>query len=511
MIGVAARAAGRIHQFWDIARDLDLEGDVVIVGSGAGGATVAAELAEGGLHVVVLEEGGFHDTREFDANAVEGVKKLYRSAGSEVVLGRPRIMIAQGRCVGGSTTINGGMCWRTPAKILEDWEREHGLPGFRPEDLQPIFERIEERISVAEQAPETIGGDGQRLKRGADRLGYKITANRRNQLHCMGSNNCAFGCPTGGKQSMLVSYLPRALRAGANLYADCRAERVLLERGRAVGVRARLYDPATERPGPEVRVRARRAVVLACGATETPLFLLRNKLANNSGHLGRHLRLHPNAKCVAFFDEEFTPWKGVHQAYQIHHFLDEGIDLATGFVHPQILAISLEAAGDALYDALSRLNRTVVGAALIDDTGEGRVRPGPFGLPLLTYEWTERDLAQFVRGAGLFAEVMFAAGAKEVLLPFHEVPPLRSPDDIRRLAQTPPDVRSAEVFTVHLMGTCRMGADPRRSVVSPRGETHDVPGLYVADASLFPTAIGVNPMETIMALATKIAWGILGG
>ncbi|HVY60302.1 MAG TPA: GMC family oxidoreductase, partial [Planctomycetota bacterium] len=481
MVNATAAASGRILQFWDVERDLDLECDVLIVGSGAGGATVAAECAAAGLDVVVLEEGGFHDSREFTADAIEGVKKLYRGAGSEMVFGKPRVIFAQGRCVGGSTVINGGMSWRTPERVLETWRRDFGLAGLGAGDLEPVFKTIEERIHVNVQAPETIGRDGQLLKLGADRLGWKITANTRNQRHCMGSNNCAFGCPTGGKQSMLVSYLPRALAAGARIYADCRVEKVLVEAGRARSVRARLVDPATRRPGPALRARARRAVVLACGATETPLLLLRSGLANGSGAVGRHLTLHPNAKCVAVFDEEVTPWKGVHQAYQVHHFLEEGIDIATGFVPPQVLAISLHAVGDELHDLLSQMNRIVVGAALIEDTGEGRVRRGLGGLPYITYDWTERDLANLVRGAALFAELMFTAGAKLVIPPFPDVPPLRSIDEARALVGKKPDPRRMEVFTVHLMGTCRMAADPRRGVVGPGGEAHDVKGLYVAD------------------------------
>jgi choline dehydrogenase-like flavoprotein len=308
---------------------------------------------------------------------------------------------------------------------------------------------------------------------------------------------------------MLVSYLPRAIGAGTRVYSDCKVERVLVEKGRARGVRGRFVDPATGRKGPALRARARKAVVVACGATETPLLLLRSGLANSSGAVGRHLTLHPNAKCVAIFDEDVTAWKGVHQAYQVHHFLEEGIDLATGFVPPQLLALSLHALGDELLETLEQMNRIVVGAALIEDTGEGRVRRGLGGLPYITYDWTERDLANLVRGAALFAELMFTAGAKKVIPPFPDVPPLRSVDDARALVGKKPDPRRMEVFTVHLMGTCRMAADAKRGVVGARGEAHDVPGLYVADASLFPTPIGVNPMETIMALATKVARGIL--
>lgn len=507
---VIATPAGGVFQFWDVEKDLDLECDAVVVGSGAGGATVAAELAERGLSVVVLEEGGFHDTRGFRADAIESVKSLYREAGAQRVAGRPPIMLAQGICVGGSTVINGGMCWRTPERALKRWRWEHGVEGATPEALEPIFRRVEERLHVAEQDPESIGRDDDLLRIGAERLGYRVTANRRNQRHCVGSNNCAFGCPTGGKQSMLVSYLPRAVAHGARIYADCRAERVLLERGRASGVEGRLRDPATRRRGPRVRVRARR-VVLACGAIETPLLLLRNRLANSSGEVGRNLALHPNAKCVAIYDEDVYGWKGVHQAHQVHEFLDEGLDMAVAFLPPELLALASDRIGDALWELISQINRIVMSGILVEDTTTGRVRPGPGGMAAMSYQVSGHEIEQILRGVGLLSEILFASGARRIVLPIHGAPEIRSPGEIRKIYERPLDPLDLELFSVHPMGTCRMGADPRRSVVSSFGEAHDVPGLYIADASVFPTPIGVNPMETIVALATRTAWRILDG
>lgn len=500
-----------VKQFWDIERDLALECDVVVVGSGAGGATVAAECAEAGRSVVVLEEGGFHDTAGFRAEPMEAIKSLYRDAGAQRIAGKPTVMLAEGRCVGGSTVINGGMCWRTPERVLKRWRWEHGIDGATPEEMEPYFARVEERLHVAEQAPETIGRDNALLRIGAERLGYKVTKNRRNQRNCVGSNNCAFGCPTGGKQSMLVSYLPRAVAAGATIYADCRVSRVLLESGRAAGVAARLVDPTSGRAsGPRVEVRAKR-VVLACGATQTPLLLLANGLANSSGQVGRNFTVHPNMKAVSIYDEDVYGWRGVHQAHQVHEFLEQGIDMAVAFIPPELLALSFHLLGDELWEVVSQINRLVVSGILVEDTVAGRVRRGLGGRAVLSYQCSAYDMERMLHGLALLCEIMFASGAKKIVLPIHGAPALASPDDIPKIHARPIDPRDCEVLTVHPMGTCRMGADPKRSVVSPSGETHDVRGLYIADASVFPTPIGVNPMETVMGLATRTAHRLLEG
>jgi choline dehydrogenase-like flavoprotein len=512
----AAHAApGSVHQFWDLEGDLELACDAVIVGSGAGGATVACELAEGGLSVIVLEEGGVYDTKSFTSDAMTAVKRYYRSAGAEIIQGKPPIILAQGRCLGGSTVINGGMSWRTPEPILDRWTREIGLPHVSPEAMVPIFDRIEARLHVGVQRDDTLGRDDQMLRLGAERLGFAVTKNRRNQRHCMGSNNCAFGCPTGGKQSMLVSYLPRAVAFGARIYTDVRAERIVTGKGsdgrkKATGVIGQSYDPATGRKGPRLTVRAEH-VVLCGGATQTPVLLQKNKLANRSGQVGRNFTVHPNAKCIGIFDEPIYGWRGVHQGHQVHEFLQEGLLMAIAFLPPQILAMTLPFVGDRLFEVLQKINHMVVAGALVEDTVGGLIRPGPKGQARMSYQLTPYDVERLVRATGLTAELLFAAGAAEVILPVHGYPILTEPDQIRGFLSARIQPHDFEVVTVHPMGTCRIGMDPRHSVAGPFGETHDVQRLYVADASALPTAIGINPMLSIMALATRTALAILGG
>lgn len=486
--------------------DTVLDADVVIVGSGAGGATLAAELAEAGLDVVMIEEGRYWTTRDFTAQASAMTRQLYRDGGASMAIGDPPVMFQEGRAVGGSTVINGGMSWRTPERILERWRREAGLEHIEAPDMEAHFARVERRIHVRHQDPETVGRDNELLKRGADAKGWKVIPNLRNQVHCAGSNNCAFGCPTGAKQSALVSYVPRALHFGARLLSDVKVERILLHGKRAIGVAGRVVGEG-ERPGPRVTVRA-KLVVAACGAIQTPALLARSGVRSPSGRLGHNLSLHPNVKLVATFDEPVRGWEGVHQAYQVREFEGEGLLFAAVNIPPAVIAMTSHERGAALGALMDAYDRTVIAGMLCEDTATGRVRTIN-GRPQAFYQLAQFDADKLVRGVALLAELLFAAGARSIITPFAGVPTLRSGDDTRLLYAHSIPRSAMEVVTVHMMGTAAMGADRTRAVTDGHGLVHDAERLMVCDASLFPTPIGVNPMETIMALATRSAAHVL--
>jgi choline dehydrogenase-like flavoprotein len=490
----------------DVAGDLRLECGVVIVGSGAGGATMAAELAEAGVDVVMIEEGGYHPTESFRAENVRALRTLYRDGGGGMAMGRPSVLFAEGRCVGGSTVVNGGMSWRTPARVLERWAAA-GVQAVSEPEMEPFFARAEARHSVGLQDPETIGRDSQLFKAGAEANGWSVVPNRRNQLHCAGTNNCLSGCPTGAKRSMLVTSVPRALALGARVLADCRVDRVT-HSGRAVtGVTGHVVRPGG-RPGPRVTVRA-RAVVVAGGAIQTPALLARSGLRSASGQLGRNLSLHPNANVIAFFESDVTGWHGVHQAFQVREFMSEGLVLTADNLPPPMLAAMLPAYGRELGELMADYNRIVTAGPLVEDTGTGRVRNVPGLGTQVFYQLAEADAARVVRGVELTAQALFTAGARRVLLPFDGAPEVRSPADLRTLLARPVPKASIQTYSIHLMGTARMSEDPRRGVVNSYGAFHGRPGLFVADASLFPGPIGINPMETVIALAMRNARRLL--
>lgn len=491
---------GRVQTRNDFAGG-ELVCDVVVVGSGAGGAVVAAELAEAGLGVVVLEEGGYHPTDTFTTEASAMVGRLYRDGGMQVALGTPPISFNEGRCVGGSTVVNGGMSWRTPEPVLRRWQEVEAIEGLSPAAMERTFTRVERTISAAPQDPGSIGRDNELFREGAERMGWRVISNIRNQLHCAGCNNCVLGCPTGAKRSTLVSYLPRALAFGARVHADCRVERILLHGKEAVGVTGHVVGESGQ-PGAPFTVRARR-VVVAAGAMQTPALLARSGIRSPSGRIGRDLALHPNAMVVALFDEQIEGWKGVHQGYQLREFQEEGLLMAAVNLPPSILATALPHYDPALGELMQDYNRIVTAGVLVEDTGRGRVRVLPSGQPVATYALTDLDAERIVRGTALLAELLFAAGARRVLLPFEGAPDLLAADNARRLLRQPIAKQAMRLSTVHIMGTARMGGDPARHVCDAYGHVYDTAGLVVADASLFPSPIGVNPMETIMALATR--------
>jgi choline dehydrogenase-like flavoprotein len=487
----------------EVSADVRVECGVVIVGSGAGGATMAAELADAGVDVVVVEEGGYHPTESFTAETGRALRTLYRDGGIGLALGKPPVLFSEGRCVGGSTVVNGGMSWRTPGRVLQRWAEEEGVAAISEQDMEPHFAKVESRISVAHQDPETIGKDMRLLKAGATAKSWKIIPNLRNQLHCAGTNNCTNGCPTGAKRSMLVTNVPRALARGARVFADCRVERITRSGGTVTGIAGRFVRPGGRR-GPRLTVRA-QVVVAAGGAVQTPPLLARSGLRSRSGLLGRNLTLHPNAKVIAFFEEEVSGWRGVHQAYQVREFIDDGILLTAVNLPPSLVALGLPSHGRDLGQVMGEYNHMITAGCLIEDTGSGRVRNIPGLGPQVFYQLTDHDAERVRRGIALTAELMFAAGARRILLPFDGSPEVRDPAGLQDLLARPVPKQSIELFTVHLMGTARMSDDPQRGVVDSFGAFHGMPGLFVADASLFPTPIGVNPMETIMALVTRNA------
>jgi len=493
-----------IYRYADYRHKETLDTEVLVIGTGAGGAAAGAELAEAGFEVTFAEEGSYHPTSSFTTYTTETVPRLYRDAGATVILGRTPIPYLEGRCVGGSTVINGGMTYRAPDDVLEQWVKDTGTREMGHDGLGELFDRVEETIGANHHAAETVGNDSRLMAEGAKRLGWKVEVNRRSHVSCVGANNCVMGCPTGAKQSTLITYMPRAIGAGARCLTELRIERLWIEGGKCVGAIGRAVDPVTRRADRKVRIRA-KATIVACGAVQTPLLLSRHRVGRPSRQLGKNFLCHPNAKVVGVYPHEVNAWQGVNQWCQVREFHDEGILFAENFVPPSAIAASLPGIGNEALDVMRGYNNMVVSGVLVEDSTTGRVGRTLGGIPYTMYDITDYDHDRFLRGIELLAKLHFEMGASQVLLPFSNLHVASSVDDLAKIHTTQTKVGTLELFTVHLMGTARMGSRPEHSVVDLGGQLWDLPGCHVADASLFPTAIGVNPQVTIMALATRVA------
>jgi len=467
-----------------------LEADFCVVGAGAGGAVAAAELAEGGARVILLEQGPWHDPDAFTARPPEMLGRLYRDGGQTATLGSPPIALPLGRGLGGTTLVNSGTCFRTPPHVLERWRREFGLQ-VDEDSLAPCFERVERALSVAAVTPELAGANAGVARRGAERLGWSHGFLRRNARGCVGSGVCAFGCPTSAKQHTGITYIPRAAAAGARIVPGADVREVLVEGDRARGVLAR-----TGR-GRRVQVRA-SAVVLACGTIHTPLLLERSGIPDASRQRGRNLSLHPATAAFALMDEVVDMAHGVPQSFFVDQFASEGIMIETIAGPPAYAAASLPLDGAAHAAAMASYRHLAQIGLMVSDTSRGRVRT-PGGRPLIRYDLVEADVAKFRAGLARLQQLFEAAGAREVYLPLPAgVPPERA------------TARDLKLMGFHPLGTARAHARATQGVTDGNLAVHGVRDLYVADGSVVPSALGVNPQLTIMALATRLAFRLLG-
>jgi choline dehydrogenase-like flavoprotein len=475
--------------------------DVVIVGSGAGGAVAAKELAEAGLKVILLEEGERFDRHDFTGAPPERLRRFYRGNGLTFTIGVPTISLPIGRGVGGSTLINSGTCFRTPDFVLDSWRLDR-------DELAPFFDDVESVLHVAPVGADIMGTNGEVMEAGRKALGYSGGPIRRNARGCHGSGVCAFGCPLDAKLGMHVTYLPLAAAAGARIISGCRVDQVVVEGGRATGVKGSLVDPdsgAVQRDG-RFEIDA-STVVLAMGAIYTPALLQRQRLANSSGQVGRHLRIHPGCGVLGVFDHDLLGWKGVMQSYFVDEKLRDGILLEATYPPPGVgySAGGVGGKGADLKEMLSRYRQTAAAGLIISDTGSGRVRSVPGGGLLISYDLHPDDLRKTLEGIRLAAEVYLAAGAEEVHTLLPAMPPVRKREDLEGITAGRWTAADLKLSAYHPMGTCRMGPDPRGAVVDEYGRSHDVPGLVIADASVLPGSTFVNPQITIMALAARSA------
>jgi choline dehydrogenase-like flavoprotein len=483
--------------------------DAIVVGSGSGGSPVAAYLAEAGWRVLILEEGPYYRPEQYGSfRASEILRRMWREAGMFAAFGvgdTPVIGLAAGRCVGGSSVLTGGVCFRIPAEVHDEWVRDRGLTDLSERAFQPVYEEVERRVHVSEVPADMRAWPTRKLVAGAESIGIHLKPTRRNTIDCEGNARCNFGCPAQAKQSVDVTFLPSAFKHGARLVSDALVERVLIEHGHATGVQGRLMDPATGKPSHKFIARA-PIVVAACGTLHTPLLLMRSGIGRANDALGHHVTLHPAVRMSAQFDEPLDGFSGSLQAVYSDQFSSEGITLVGLHSPPNVLAAALPGIGAAHREIVRKMRGLAAIGGMVHDRGGGRVRPGPGREPILWYRMSPRDLQRLRRTITILGEIAFAAGARALYPPVFGVRDIRSVEQLRRLEHEPIDARRIECIAFHPLGSARMSTSPSDGVVSLTGETHEVRGLFVADGSVLPTSIGVNSQVPVMSMATRIGW-----
>jgi len=488
-----------------LSSPLTLTTDVVIVGSGPAGAAAAREAVARGARVVVLEAGRWFEPGEHPRSAFDAMALLYRDMSASVVIGRAPMPYIQGKMVGGSSPINGAICWRLPRDVHEGWLRaDPALGDALPwAVLEALTDELEERLHVRPTDPAVAGPKNLLMARGAEALGIEHRPIRRNVSGCEGSGRCIQGCPTGRKRSVDVTLLADALDGGATLISSVEAEGIEVDGAVAQGVRG------LSASGARVRVVARQAVIVAASAVQSPVLLLGSGLRH--GPVGQHFQCHPGVSMAGRFPDPVRMWEGATQGHEVIGLRGEGLKFeALGF-GLGVLAGRLDGVGSTFARELDDLAHQLDWGVAVKAEAHGRVRRVA-GRTVVTWSPTDRDVAKFRRGLRVLGEMMLAAGADHVAPGVRGFTPrTASVGDLIRLEQDGPTHPMAFTSAItHMFGTCRMGSDAAQNVVRPDLRHHTVERLFVADSSVFPTNLGVNPQLPIMAVATVCARRALG-
>ena len=503
--------------------------DVAIIGSGAGAGITAELLAKAGLQVVMIEEGPLKSSNDFNQKESEAYPSLYQESAARKTQDQA-INILQGRCVGGSTTVNWTSSFRTPASTLQFWQKKFGLSAYGVEDLAPYFAQAEQRLNILPwlQAPNE---NNDLLRRGAAQLGIATAAIPRNVKGCWDLGSCGLGCPTNAKQSMLVTAIPAALEQGAQLLTQTRAERFELANGRVTALICRVgeLNGALAQSG-----RAQKAIkiiakhyVLAGGAINSPAVLLRSGAPDPHGRLGSRTFLHPAVMSSSIFAQKVEAWNGAPQSVYSDHFLQtQAIDGPIGYkleappLHPVIFASTVPGFGQGQHDLLRSFPHNHTLLALLRDGFHAEAPGGQVKLRADDSAVLDYPLSDYVQDGARRAllsmmEIQFAAGARQVL-PLHEMAvPYASWAQARKaLEAMPMKPRLVKLVSAHVMGGCGLAGTERQGVTRPDGVHWQLENLSIHDGSLFPTSIGANPQLSVYGVVNRLAQGLakrLGG
>lgn len=484
----------------------------LVVGSGAGGAVVAHGLATAGVETVVVEEGGRFEARDMTQRDDQMLPALYRERGQQLSHDRT-INVLQGSCYGGSTVINSADCEATPEPVYEHWRRHHGL-DLDAGELAECEQRVRSMLGVAPIAASQLNRNNQLLLEGARKLGWEARVFEHNRQGCTGSGYCLLGCAYDAKRGAHLNYLPRAVEAGADVYTDVRIERLARRSGGGWLASGFVVErgPRTARLGFEVQAER---VVLAAGAVHSPAILDASGFGRALPALGRNLSLQPQMSVAALFPDsvDVVAWRGIPQAAYCTEFDDHAPAHGLGGFRFEAIsggmsqvAIGLGGFGLEHKAAMAKLRHAAMALLLVPDAPSGSLRfaRGERGFEVrIDYRPQEEWVARLRRGLRAAAQAYFAAGAVEVRFGSDVFEPLRGEAELDRALAFPIRTGVTHFLSAHVQGSCRMGPDAARSVVDLEHAVHGATGLYVVDASVFPTSASAHTMIPVMTFAER--------
>mgnify|MGYP001328401591 CR=1 FL=1 len=498
-----------------LEKDTNLDADVVIVGSGAGGGVTAEVLSQAGFKVIIIEEGGYATRKDFSLREMETFQKLYFDGGNRSVKGH-EFAVAQGRTVGGSTVVNWTTCLRTPVETLNYWDQDLGIKGYTYQDLQPHFEWAEKRVNVTEWKAHNTNNS--LLEIGAKKLGWSYRNIPRNVKNCPATGFCGLGCPTDAKQSMLLTTIPEALKHNTTLLFRARADHFAHNKKRVSELVCHplTADGLATRPF-TITIRA-RLFVTSCGAINSPGLLLRSQVPDPYHLVGKRTFVQMHNYSIATMPQHTIPYSGAPQSVASAHFLfADGVSGRAGYnieavgAQPVVMMNFRKIVGKDLEDFVQNLSKTHILVSQIrdgfnEDSQGGVVSLNDKRLPVLDYPLTPFIKDGIRRSWLSMAECQFAAGALQVIPGSNDVKPFHSWSDAKSGIASM-TIRSPNTFvnTTHPLGGCAMGSDERTSVVNTFAKHHHLENLAVIDGSIFPTSLGVNPSLTIYSVAHKLA------
>ncbi len=497
-----ARPEG-LFEFSDYGGDVRESCDVLVVGSGPGGAVMALRLAQQGLRVILIEAGPVARQADLRRDGGHTMARLMWDSGMRTTGGGVIAPTMQAKVLGGGSIINSAICLRASEGALASWAEDHGLDELSSESLRPHYEAVEELMGVKEVDPSVQGPRNDLFATACEAIGLKATPIRRNEEGCLGSGGCLYGCRNGAKLSHDRRGVPELLALGGRVYTSIVADKLILRDGRCLGVEGHIEEPYTARVTGSARFNA-RATVLAGGVIGTPILCQKSGLTHPG--IGANLRLHPSTVVAGDLDQLVFPWAGAAQGMHCLDLLDYGIKLESLWADPALMAFRMPSMGKSLKRQLARYaNMPIWDAWVSGDDSVGTVRHIPGApRPSIRFDFGRADVRRLQHATATLAEMLFAVGATKVYPGIHGLPQvLHDLSEVRGLRGANIGPHDLPIGSNHVFGTMAMGADPERHPCDVDGAVRGVEDLYVCDTGLLPGSPGANPMLVLWALADR--------